>query len=124
MRRMLDPKTIGGGGSTAKLYQHTINLYSNNYGSSYMTLYNYSNAAIDSAEKLNPVIENIHKIAATGYLTYNKILFNAYVVSYSSYNKKASVSGYRINTDSGNLETVNLEIDKFSSFKDNVNEVR
>ena len=122
MRRMLDPKEAGG--STAKLYQHTINLYSNKYGSFYMTLYNYSNAAIDSAEKLNPVIGNIDKIAATGYITYNKILFNVYVVSYSSYNKKASVSGYCIDTASGNLQTVNLDIDQLSSFTDNVNEVR
>ena len=49
MRRMLDPKEAGG--STAKLYKHTINCYSSTYGSVYLTIYNKSIEQINSASK-------------------------------------------------------------------------
>ena len=91
MRRMIDPKEVGGG-NTAKLYKHTIEAISDTYGKIYITFYNYSNAAIDSGEKLKNAIASIGNLPATGYLKRNNLVYNACFV-YPNYVGRVIVMG-------------------------------
>ena len=121
MRRMLDPKEAGG--STAKLYKHTISAFSSTYGSIQMTLYNYSDVAIDSAKKITDTIKSIGKVVATGYLKNNDTVYNVYSVIYLPASNAAYVNGYRIDTTGGNVKTSSMELDYHFSFDDEVSAV-
>ena len=123
MRRMLDPKEIGGGGSTEKLYKHTIEAISDTYGKIYMTFYNYSNTAIDSPEKVKNAIASIGYLSATGYLKKDNLLYNVYFV-YANYVGRVIVIGWRSDTSTSNVETYATDIDYTFTVKDNVKEVR
>ena len=121
MRRMLDPKEAGG--STAKLYKHTISAFSSTYGSIQMTLYNYSDVAIDSAKKIATAIKSGGKVVATGYLKNNDTVYNVYSVIYLPADNAAFVNGYRIDTTSGNVKTSSMALDYHFSFEDSVSAV-
>lgn len=120
MRRMLDPKEVGGGG---KLYKHTISAFSSTYGSIQTTLYNYSNVAIDSGKKIADTIKSIGKVVATGYLKNNDSVYNVYSVIYLPADNTAFANGYRIDTTSGNVKTSSMALDYHFSFEDNVSAV-
>ena len=121
MRRMLDPKEVGG--SSAKLYKHTIEAISDSYGKIYMTLYNYSNAAIDSGEKLKNAIASIGDLLATGYLKRNNLVYNVCFV-YPNYVGRVIVMGWRSDTSSSNVATeATTDIDYTFTLKDYVKEV-
>ena len=122
MRRMLDPKTIGGGETANKLYQHTINCWASSYDSVYLTIYNTSIEKIDSEAKIKTAIKSIGKVIATGYIQ-NGSVFNAYLVSYSSSDDKVVVNGYRIDTSSGSTKLLKTKVElgnNFSSIEDYV----
>lgn len=121
MRRMLDPKEAGGG-NTAKLYKHTIEAISDSYGKIYMTFYNYSNAAIDSPEKVKNAIASIGYLSATGYLKKDNLVHNVCFV-YANYVGRVIVMGWRSDTSTSNVETYATDIDYTFTVKDNVKEV-
>ena len=123
MRRMLDPTKIGGGGDN-KLYKHTINCYSSTYGTVYLTIYNKSIEQINSESKFKNAILSIGSVIATGYIKYGNNVFNVYYSRFSESDNKVIVFGYRINNE-GNLVSYSTFIDRnFSTFEDNVSEVR
>ena len=125
MRRMIDPKELGGGGSTAnKLYQHTINCWASAYDSVYLTIYNTSIEKIDSEAKIKTAIKRMGKVIATGYVK-NGSVYNVYLASYSSSNDKVVFHGYYINTSSGSTQLSKNSVilaDNFSSIEDYVSE--
>ena len=121
MRRMLDPKEAGG--NTAKLYKHTIEAISDSYGQIYMTFYNYSNAAIDSGEKLKNAIASIGYLSATGYLKKDNLVYNVCFV-YANYVGRVIVKGWRSDTSTSDVATYATDIDYTFTVGDNVKEVR
>lgn len=113
-------KELGG----AKLYKHTIFAFSSTYGMVYFTLYNYSNVAIDSEEKIINALKSIGEVVATGYIK-NGFVFNVYLAQIVPADGKAYVSGYHNDPNSGDISTTSLKLDyHFSSFRDDVKEVR
>ena len=123
MRRMLDPKAIGGG-NTAKLYKHTINFWSSTYGSVYLTIYNTSNEPIDSESKFKPAMANFGDAMASGYISDGNVYFNAFYAYRSASDNKIRVIGYRIDSE-GKKTTWSTYLDyHFSTIEDDVKEVR
>lgn len=113
----------GGGGSTAKLYQHTITASSSNAGTVEITFYNYNNVAVDSKTKLETVMRGIGEITATGYFTsgsYVYIVFSAFF-DLSSYTVRAKLC--KIDIKSGNVSNAVWWLDDNFSYSDNVKEV-
>ena len=124
MRRMLDPKTIGGGGNTAKLYKHTIHFWSSTYGTVYLTIYNTSNEQIDSESKLKPAMINFGDALASGYIKNGNVYFNVYLAYWNDVDKKVKATGYRIDSE-GKKTTWSTYLDyHFSAIEDDVKEVR
>ena len=119
MRRMLDPKEAGG--NTAKLYKHTVNIWSSTYGSVYLTIYNTSSEKINSEAKLITAITSIGKVVATGYLT-SDVNSIVYTVSLTN-DGKVFAQGYQY-SNTGNVKTRSVILDYHFSFDDNVKEVR
>lgn len=122
MRRMLDPKEVGGGGGE-KLYKHTINAFSSTYGSVYITLYNYNAAAIDSDDKLKTAITAIGDVSSTGYFRSGQRVYNAYLVYLNNSNEVEAV-GYRVTTDNTATTASRILDYSFSSYKDNIKQVK
>lgn len=112
---------IGGGGSTKKLYKHTISAYSSNYGFVFITFYSYSDATIDSVAKLKTAVQSIGKITATGYIKSGSFTFNVYNVSIPSNEVDPYASGYRIEPTSGTTTSTSVKLDyNFNSIIDDV----
>ena len=122
MRRMLDPKEVGGGGDN-KLYKHTINCYSSTYGNVYLTIYNKSIEQINSESKFKDAISSIGSAIATGYIKYGNDVYNVCYLRFFNGENKVMVSGYRINNE-GKLASHLTSIDHNFSFNDTANEVR
>lgn len=113
----------GGGGSTAKLYQHTITASSSNDGTVEITFYNYNNVAVDSKTKLETTMQGIGEITATGYFTrgsYVYIVFSAYF-DLNRYTVLAKLC--KIDIKSGNVSNAVWLLDDSFSYNDNVKEV-
>ena len=111
-------KELGG----AKLYKHTINAFSSTYGNIIITIYNYSDAAINSDDKLKTAITAIGTVSATGYFRNSQRIYNVYLVQLNNGNE-VEVVGYRITTDN-NATTASRLLDySFSSYKDNIKQV-
>lgn len=111
-------KELGG----AKLYKHTINAFSSTYGSVYITLYNYSDAAIDTDDKLKTAIAAIGEVSATGYFRYSQRIYNVCLVQLLNTNEVAAF-GYRVLSDN-TAETSSRLLDySFVSYKDNIKQV-
>ena len=126
MRRMLDPKELGGG-TANKLYKHTINCWSSTYGSIYLTIYNTSIEQINSSAKIKTVIKSLGKVIATGYIIKNESVYNVYLTKYLSNDDNAVAVGYRIDTTSGSTKvpTTSMALDyHFTTIEDDVKEVR
>ena len=122
MRRMLDPKEAGG--STAKLYKHTINFWSSTYGDVYLTIYNTSNEQITNESKLKPVMEKFGDALASGYITDGAVYFTVAYAYWNASAKKAKAVGYRVNSE-GKMTSWSTDLDyHFSSIEDDVKEVR
>lgn len=119
MRRMLDPKELGG----EKLYKHTINAFSSTYGSVFITLYNYSNAAIDSDAKLKTAINAIGDVSATGYFRNGQRIYNVYLVQLDN-RKEVEAIGFRVGTDNNAITSSRFLDYSFSEYSDNIKEVR
>ena len=161
MRRMLDPKEVGGGSLPStiefdkegnrkvkknlgvdgkltlkglvsesnpdgditkelggkKLYKHTINAFSSTYGDVYIMLYNYSDAAIDSEDKLKNAIIAIGEVPATGYIRHGGKIYNVYLAKLGNDNV-VYATGYRITTDN-TATTASRALDySFSRYRD------
>ena len=123
MRRMLDPKEVGGGGGN-KIYKHTINCYSSTYGSVYLTIYNKSIEQINSASKFKDAILSIGSVIATGYIKYENDVYNVYYLRFSNSDNKVIVFWYRINNEGKMIQYSNFIDNNFSTFDDDVKEVR
>ena len=121
MRRMLDPKEVGGGGGGEKLYKHTINAFSSTYGNVCITLYNHSGAAINSDDKLKTAIIAIGDVSATGYFRNNQRIYNVYLVQVIS--NVLVAAGYCVLTDNTATTASRLLDYSFSSYKDNIKPV-
>lgn len=76
MRRMLDPKELGG--SSAKLYKHTITFWSSTYGTVYLTIFNTSNEEITVESKLKPAMEKFGNALASGFIKDGNVYFTVY----------------------------------------------
>lgn len=63
-----------------ELYKHTIQASSSIYGKIYITLYNDSSDAIDSAEKFKTEINAIGEVSATGYISAHEKIYNVCAV--------------------------------------------
>ena len=125
MRRMLDPKEAGGGTSN-KLYKHTINCWSSTYGSVYLTIYNTSIEQINSEAKIKTAIKSLGKVIATGYIIKNEFVYNVYLTKYLPGDNNAVAVGYRIDTTSGSTKvpTTSMALDyHFTTIEDDVKEV-
>lgn len=124
MRRMLDPKELGGGESTAKLYKHHVSLSSSGFGKVEITIYNYNDIVIDSETKLKDAMKSIGRVIATGYYFQSASVFNVYSAFFNYSDEKAYAAGYYNDTSSGKTSTSSITLDyHFNSFKDDVKEV-
>ena len=122
MRRMLDPKEAGG--SSAKLYKHTINFWSSTYGTVYLTIFNTSIEPITSESKLKPAMEKFGDAIASGFISDGQVYFTVYRAYRNTSNKKVRATGYRVNSE-GKRITWSTDLDyHFSSIEDDVKEVR
>ena len=123
MRRMLDPKEVGGGAAN-KLYKHTINFWSSTYGTVYITIYNTSNEPIDSESKFKTAIANFGDAIASGYISDGNVYFTVYYTYRSPSDNKVRAIGYRINSE-GKMQNWSTYLDyHFSSIEDDVKEIR
>ena len=122
MRRMLDPKEVGG--NSAKLYKHTITFWSSTYGTVYLTIYNTSNEQITSESKLKPAMTNFGDAMASGYISDGQTYFNVYSAYWNARDKKVKAIGYQVNSE-GKMISFSTDLDyHFSSIEDDVKEVR
>ena len=123
MRRMLDPKEVGG--NTAKLYKHTINCWSSTYGSIYLTIYNTSIEKINSEAKIKTAIKSLGNVIATGYIIKNEFIYNVYFTKYLSNDDDVVAIGYRIDSTSGSTKvlTTSIALDYHFTIEDDVKEV-
>ena len=122
MRRMLDPKEAAG--NTAKLYKHTITLWSSTYGTVYLTIYNTSNEQITKESKLRPAMEKFGDALASGYITDGAVYFTVAHAYLNARDKKVKAVGYRVNSE-GKMTEFSIDLDyHFSSIEDDVKEIR
>ena len=112
----------GGGGSTEKLYKHTVSV-SGIYGKVEITFYNYNDVAINSETKLKNTIQSIGKIIATGYIQSGSSVYNVHSVYFESSNQTVRADGYRVDPNSGNLLPNDWGLDYSFKFSDDVSAV-
>ena len=121
MRRMLDPKEAGG--STAKLYKHTINVHSSSHGYVEITLYNYNDVAINSQKKLETAMQGIGEITATGYIKNVSSVYTVFSAFSDPGNKSVSANWYQIDAKTGNVSMGRSRLDNNFSYTDYVSAV-
>ena len=120
MRRMLDPKEVGG---AKKLYKHTIECWSSTYGDVYLTIYNTSTEQITSESKLKPAMINFGDALASGYISNGSVYFTVFHAYWNDRDKKVKALGYRVNSE-GKMTSWSTDLDyHFSSIEDDVKEV-
>lgn len=122
MRRMLDPKEVGG--TANKLYKHTIEFWSSSNGIIYLTIYNTSNEQIDSESKLKAAMKKFGSVVASGYIKNGNVYYTVCYAYRNTNDQKVRAMGYRYNTE-GNFSTTSVDLDyHFSSMEDDVKQVR
>lgn len=113
----------GGGGSQAKLYKHTVNVFSRMYGNVQITFYNYNDVAINSETKLKTAIQSIGEITATGYIKNGSSVYPVYSAFFQSSNETVRANYYLINKSSGEVLTDSWALDYSFTYSDDVSEV-
>lgn len=123
MRRMIDPKELGGGGSTTqKLYKHYIRFWDSAKGQVSVQLYNYSSAKLNSKSLLKTEIEKNGPLLTSGYFIADNIGYPAreMAVFYSD----VYVYGLTFDTSTNNIKQGQLDASRFATIDDDVSELK
>ena len=121
MRRMLDPKEIGGGGAQ-KLYKHYIRFWNSALGQVSVQLYNYSANQLNSKSLLREEIEKNGPLLASGYFIVDNIGYPAKEMR--TFYSDVNIYGLTFDTSTNSIKQGQLDVSRFATIEDNVSEVK